>query len=198
MRYLHSDITTLDRIEIIQDLRKGEFDVLIGINLLREGLDLPEVSLVAVLDADKEGFLRSDRSLIQTCGRAARNVEGKVILYGDAVTRSMQQTIDETGRRREIQQAHNERHGIIPATIHKHIADVFEFVKTTGPEGEPLPADLAKVAEPAAAYGDAAGDKDVREMIREMEAEMEKAAKELAFERAADLRDRIAALKELA
>jgi excinuclease ABC subunit B len=198
VRYLHADITTLERMEIIQDLRKGVFDVLIGINLLREGLDIPEVSLVAVLDADKEGFLRSTRSLIQTCGRAARNVEGKVILYGDAVTRSMRQTIDETGRRREIQQAHNERRGIIPATIHKHIADVFEFVKTAGPEGEPLPADLAKVAESAAAYGDAAGDKDVREMIREMEAEMEKAAKELAFERAADLRDRIAALKELA
>ncbi len=198
VRYLHADITTLERMEIIQDLRKGVFDVLIGINLLREGLDIPEVSLVAVLDADKEGFLRSTRSLIQTCGRAARNVEGKVILYGDAVTRSMQQTIDETGRRREIQQAYNARRGITPATIHKHIANVFEFVKTAGPEGETPPADLAKVAEPVAAYGDAAGDKDVREMIREMEAEMEKAAKELAFERAADLRDRIAALKELA
>ncbi len=198
VRYLHADITTLERMEIIQDLRKGVFDVLIGINLLREGLDIPEVSLVAVLDADKEGFLRSTRSLIQTCGRAARNAGGKVILYGDAVTRSMQQTIDETGRRREIQEAHNERHGITPATIHKHIADVFDWVKTAGPEGEPLPADLAQVAEKTADYGDAEEDGDVDAMIREMEAEMEKAARELAFERAADLRDRIAALKELA
>ncbi len=193
VRYLHADITTLERMEIIRDLRAGVFDVLIGINLLREGLDIPEVSLVAVLDADKEGFLRSTRSLIQTCGRAARNAGGKVILYGDTVTRSMQQTLDETGRRRQIQEAYNDRHGITPATIHKTITHVFDFMKQVDSpvEGEPVP--LAQVAESVAAYGDK--DADVQEIIREMEAEMEKAARELAFERAADLRDRIAALK---
>ncbi len=196
VRYLHADITTLERMDIIRDLRAGVFDVLIGINLLREGLDIPEVSLVAVLDADKEGFLRSTRSLIQICGRAARNAGGKVILYGDVVTRSMQQTMDETGRRREIQQAYNERHGITPATIHKTISHVFDFVKPVDGSEEGIPDRLAKVAESVAAYGDQ--DRDVQEIIREMEAEMEKAARELAFERAADLRDRIAALREMA
>ncbi len=197
VRYLHSDITTLERMDIIRDLRVGKFDVLVGINLLREGLDLPEVSLVAVLDADKEGFLRSTRSLIQTCGRAARNAGGKVILYGDTVTRSMRQTMDETGRRREIQRTYNEAHHITPATIPKNVAHVFNFMKQVGDE-EAAPADLLHVAESMAGFGGKDREADVAAVIREMEAEMEKAARELAFERAADLRDRIKALREMA
>ena len=125
VRYLHADIGTLERMDIIHELRTGKFDTLVGINLLREGLDIPEVSLVAILDADKEGFLRSTRSLTQTCGRAARNVRGKVIMYADHVTRSMQQTIDETNRRRKIQKLYNEQHGITPETIEKEITSVF-------------------------------------------------------------------------
>ena len=129
VRYLHSEVHTLERMEIIRDLRMGEFDVLVGINLLREGLDLPEVSLVAILDADKEGFLRSERSLIQTIGRAARNAEGKVILYADTVTESMEKAINETKRRREKQQAYNRKYGIVPRTINKGIRDVLEITK---------------------------------------------------------------------
>ena len=185
VRYLHSDIKTLERTDIIRDLRIGKSDVLVGINLLREGLDIPEVSLVAVLDADKEGFLRSARSLIQTCGRAARNVAGKVILYADNVTKSMQNAIDETLRRRKIQIAYNKKYKITPETIRKEIASVFDFVHK-----EPLPA----VEESLAAYGDS---DNPAEVIARLEEEMRKAAGLLEFERAAEIRDRIGALKKL-
>jgi len=188
VRYLHSDITTLERMEIIRDLRLGEFDVLVGINLLREGLDIPEVSLVAILDADKEGFLRSARSLIQTCGRAARHVNGMVILYADRVTPSMQQAIDETGRRRKIQQAHNETHHITPESIQKAVTETFDF--GTGP---PV-SRLNQVAEEVAEYGSL---DDLDADIRRMERQMLQAAKELDFERAAELRDRIKELQKL-
>ncbi len=176
VRYMHSDIDTLQRAEIIRDLRLGEFDVLIGINLLREGLDLPEVSLVAVFDADKEGFLRSARSLLQIVGRASRNEEGKVILYADAITTSMSQTIEETSRRRRIQHAYNQKHGITPKTIIKKIQDQM-VVKEQA------------VAEESGQYQ--AKPKDVIKFVRNLEKEMKKAAKELDFERAAKLRDEI-------
>jgi excinuclease ABC subunit B len=188
VRYLHSDIKTMERIEIIRDLRLGVFDVLIGINLLREGLDLPEVSLVAILDADKEGFLRSERSLIQTCGRAARNVFGTVILYADHVTRSMQKALDETNRRRRLQEAYNREHHITPETIQKEItsilASVYESDYVTIPS----------VSEPAAEYK---SPDDLQKVIRELEQEMKEAVKMLAFERAAELRDQIKELREL-
>ena len=186
VRYLHSDITTLERMEIIRDLRLGHFDVLVGINLLREGLDIPEVSLVAILDADKEGFLRSARSLIQTCGRAARNANGMVILYADSVTPSMQQAIDETSRRRQIQQAYNQAHGIIPASVHKAIAGAFDFA--TGP----APSQARRVAEEQAAYDSL---EDVDAEIRRLEKQMHQAARELDFEQAAELRDRVKSLQ---
>jgi excinuclease ABC subunit B len=188
VRYLHSDITTLERMEIIRDLRLGLFDVLVGINLLREGLDIPEVSLVAILDADKEGFLRSARSLIQTCGRAARNAGGMVIFYADTVTRSMQQAIDETGRRRKIQQAYNQAHGITPESIHKAIAGTFDF------GAGPAPAAGGRVAEEIAAYGSL---EEVEDEIRRLEKQMHLAAKELDFERAAELRDQTQRLQRL-
>jgi excinuclease ABC subunit B len=205
VRYLHSDINTLERMDIIQDLRMGEFDVLVGINLLREGrmgefdvlvginllregLDIPEVSLVAILDADKEGFLRSARSLIQTCGRAARNVRGTVIMYADVVTRSMQQAIDETNRRREIQQAYNHNHNIIPETIQKEITRTFDF------DNKPEVAALDKVSDTLADYTSM---EDLEKTIKSMEAEMQAAAKELEFERAAKLRDRVNQLKKI-
>ncbi|HHC24407.1 MAG TPA: excinuclease ABC subunit UvrB [Desulfobacterales bacterium] len=188
VRYLHADISTLERVEIIQDLRMGKFDILVGINLLREGLDIPEVSLVAILDADKEGFLRSARSLIQTCGRAARNARGKVIMYADRITKSMQQAIDETDRRREIQRAYNKLHKITPETIQKAITPVFDF----GHETEE--AVLNKVAETVADYG--ASD-SLEDVIKSMEKEMGQAAKTLAFERAAELRDQIKELKKM-
>jgi excinuclease ABC subunit B len=188
VRYLHSDITTLERMEIIRDLRLGHFDVLVGINLLREGLDIPEVSLVAILDADKEGFLRSTRSLIQTCGRAARNANGLVILYADSITPSMQQTIEETSRRRQIQQAYNQAHGITPASVHKAIAGAFDFVT-----GAP-PSQAARVAEEPAAYDSL---EDVDAEIRRLETQMHQAAQELDFERAAELRDRVKRLQRL-
>ncbi len=188
VQYLHADVNTLERMEIIRDLRMGKFDVLIGINLLREGLDLPEVSLVAVLDADKEGFLRSARSLIQTCGRAARNVSGKVILYADTVTPSMQKALEETGRRRKIQEAYNRQHGITPTTIRKNVAQTFDFVYQNQETAH------SKVAEAVTEYG--SPDK-LEKMIAQLEKEMKAAAKDLAFEKAAQLRDRIRDLRNL-
>lgn len=188
VRYLHSDINTLERMDIIRDLRIGKFDVLVGINLLREGLDIPEVSLVAILDADKEGFLRSTRSLIQTCGRAARNVRGTVIMYADEVTRSMQQAIDETDRRREIQQAYNRKHNIIPESIQKEITRTFDF------DHQPAAATFEKVSETLADYTSM---EDLEKTIKSMESEMHTAAKELEFEHAAKLRDQIKELKKL-
>jgi excinuclease ABC subunit B len=188
VRYLHSDISTLERMDIIRDLRMGRFDVLVGINLLREGLDIPEVALVAILDADKEGFLRSARSLIQTCGRAARNVRGRVIMYADTVTRSMKQSIDETNRRREIQQVYNQRHNITPETIQKDITQIFAF----GNEQEDAPID--QIAETMAAFKSL---DDIDAVVKSLEEEMNQAAKELEFEKAADLRDRIRTLQKL-
>ena len=188
IRYLHSDIDTLERMDILRDLRLGEFDVLVGINLLREGLDLPEVSLVAIFDADKEGFLRSPRSLIQTIGRAARNVNGRVIMYGDSITPAMRHAIDETNRRRTIQAAYNEEHGIIPATVIRAIRDMnpatgnldyFDIPKTRK-DGKPSP------------------DMDLTEQIRAMRSEMFQAAETLDFERAARLRDELKKAEALA
>ena len=188
IRYLHADIKTIERMEIIRDLRKGEFDVLVGINLLREGLDIPEVSLVAILDADKEGFLRSARSLVQTCGRASRNVGGMVIMYADHVTKSMKQAIDETNRRREIQQDYNKKYDIIPTTIKKNIASIFETVYETDHE------QVDNVSETLAEYESA---DSLTDIIKAMEDEMNQAARELAFEKAAELRDQIKALKKI-
>lgn len=188
VRYLHSDINTLERMDIIRDLRMGKFDVLVGINLLREGLDIPEVSLVAILDADKEGFLRSTRSLIQTCGRAARNARGTVIMYADVVTRSMKRAIDETNRRREIQQLYNQKHNIIPETIRKEITHVFDFGY------EPEIETLDKVSETLSEFESTV---NLESSLKSMEAEMYAAAKSLEFERAALLRDQINELKKL-
>ncbi len=192
VRYLHSDIDTVERVEIIRDLRIGEFDVLVGINLLREGLDMPEVSLVAILDADKEGFLRSDRSLIQTIGRAARNVRGRAILYADNVTGSMQRAIDETERRRTKQLAYNEQHGVVPKGIEKKVTDIMQGVYSTKNKTK----QRLKAAEKNSEYAiDAMSQKDVWQHIDELEKEMFSAAKDLEFERAAQLRDRIVQLK---
>ncbi|MCX5890516.1 MAG: excinuclease ABC subunit UvrB [Deltaproteobacteria bacterium] len=185
VRYLHSDITTLERMEILRDLRLGVFDVLVGINLLREGLDLPEVSLVAILDADKEGFLRSGRSLIQTCGRAARNVRGEVLFYADKVTPSMAAAIEETKRRRTVQAAYNQEHGITPETIQSRIKDVLASVYEADYVTVPL------AAEEQAAYLV----EDVPAQIRKLKKEMQTAAKKLDFERAAALRDQIRTLE---
>ncbi len=193
-RYLHSDIDTLERIEIIQDLRLGEFDVLVGINLLREGLDIPEVSLVAILDADKEGFLRSERSLIQTCGRAARNVDGMVILYADQVTRSMQATIDETNRRRKKQQAFNAAHGITPLSIKKDIHNLLESIYER--DYVTYPAGNRKGKTPVPPEDRALSPVERERRIRELTKEMKLAAEILEFERAAELRDRIKALEQ--
>jgi excinuclease ABC subunit B len=185
VRYLHSEIKTLERVQILRQLRLGVFDVLVGINLLREGLDLPEVSLVTILDADKEGFLRAERSLIQTIGRAARNADGRVIMYADRMTDSMGKAISETNRRRAIQIAYNEKHGITPQTIRKKVHDIIE---------------ATKVAEQAASYLDKVdmpnmSKKDKQMLIAQLEKEMKEAAKQLQFERAADLRDAILELK---
>ena len=183
VKYLHSDIDTLERVEIIRDLRLGKFDVLVGINLLREGLDIPEVSLVAILDADKEGFLRSETSLIQTIGRAARNSEGKVIMYADKITRSMESAIAETKRRREIQMLYNEEHNITPTTIKKKVRDAIE---------------ATVVADEETIYGIKETDnvEEIKENIAALQAEMMEAAQNLQFERAAELRDKIKQLDE--
>ncbi len=188
VRYLHADIGTLERMDIIYDLRKGKFDVLIGINLLREGLDIPEVSLVAILDADKEGFLRSKRSLIQTCGRASRNVRGQIIMYADVVTRSMKQAIDETDRRRKIQKSYNKKYSITPESIKKDITSIFAEMY----EQKDEPAD--RVSEAVAPYDSL---ENLDDIIKNLEEQMEQAAKELAFERASELRDQIKALKKM-
>ncbi len=202
VRYLHSDIKTLERVELIRALRRDEFNVLIGINLLREGLDIPEVSLVAILDADKEGFLRSRRSLVQTCGRAARNADGLVILYGDAITPSMQYTIDETNRRRSIQDAYNREHGIEPRTIISAIKDSMDqHLRASGWTGEPTLYDVgqngvttAAAAEPTVTYSNL---DELRREIRALEKKMHEAADRLAFEEAAAYRDQIKELQML-
>ena len=198
IRYLHSDIDTVERIEIIRDLRLGQFDVLVGINLLREGLDIPEVSLVAILDADKEGFLRSDRSLIQTIGRAARNVNGKAILYADRITGSMERAIGETDRRREKQVAHNLKHGITPKGINKSIADILEGSVAPGAGGRSARNKAMAIAERSGKYSVEVNLKDIWKTIELMEKQMFQAAKDLEFEVAAKLRDEIEKLKKKA
>jgi excinuclease ABC subunit B len=186
VRYLHSEIAALERIEILRGLRLGEFDVLVGINLLREGLDLPEVSLVANLDADKEGFLRSTTSLIQTFGRAARNLRGKVILYADRMTDSMKQAIGETERRRNVQLEYNRRHGITPESVHKAVRDLVSAGRAAEAE------EKYRTAREQAAGLSA---REVAALIKRLEAEMREAAKKLEFERAAELRDRLKDLR---
>ncbi|WP_279490900.1 excinuclease ABC subunit UvrB [Aeromonas veronii] len=192
VRYLHSDIDTVERVEIIRDLRLGKFDVLVGINLLREGLDMPEVSLVAILDADKEGFLRSTRSLIQTIGRAARNLNGKVILYGDTITNSMKVAIEETERRRALQHSHNLKHGITPKGLNKSIGDVMDMggSRTAGKPGK----GIRKAAEPQGEYHVRSASEIAKE-IKRMEEQMFQHARDLEFEQAAALRDQIQQLR---
>ena len=187
VRYLHSDIVTIERVEIIRDLRKGIFDVLVGINLLREGLDLPEVSLVAILDADKEGFLRSGGALIQTMGRAARNVEGMAILYADKVTASMKMAMGETSRRRAIQEAYNSEHDITPESIRKGLGELLSSVYEH--DYAPIP----QVAEePAERYRSL---EDIAVEVKALEKQMREAAKALEFEKATEIRDRVRALR---
>ena len=189
VRYLHSEIQSLERVEILRDLRLGEFDVLIGVNLLREGLDIPEVSLVAIMDADKEGFLRSETSLIQTIGRAARNACGEVIMYADRMTESMQKAIDETNRRREIQLAYNEKYGIVPQTIKKPIENNLLSLVASYRELEDI------VAEEMVDMG--IDKKELPKLIDKLEKDMHKAAKILDFERAAEIRDKLKKLREM-
>jgi excinuclease ABC subunit B len=187
VRYLHSDIDTLERIEILRDLRLGAFDCLVGINLLREGLDLPEVSLVAILDADKEGFLRSTRSLIQTCGRASRNISGEVYFYANQITRSMQEAMDETEKRRAIQSAYNKKNKITPASIKKSIQDIMSSVYEADYVTVPIAKDKQKeFAEP----------EQIPLLIKQLRKRMKDAAVRLDFEEAAELRDRIKVLQE--
>ncbi len=196
VRYIHSDIDALERVEIIRDLRIGDFDVLVGVNLLREGLDLPEVSLVAIIDADKEGFLRSERSLMQTAGRTARNVDGKVIMYADTITNSMKKTIDETNRRRKLQLEYNKKHGITPKTIYKSKEEILSSTSIADVRGKEKEQEtsFSKVAEPVIKYMTADQKED---LIKQMEEEMYTAAKDLEFERAAYLRDEIEKLKKM-
>ncbi|MDY2986037.1 MAG: helicase-related protein, partial [Peptoniphilus sp.] len=181
--YMHSDIDTIERMEIIRDLRLGVYDVLVGINLLREGLDIPEVSLVIILDADKEGFLRSETSLIQTSGRAARNVKGKVIMYADTITGSMKTTLDETNRRREIQDKFNKEHGIIPKSVSKSVREVIE-------------ATIAAESEVNYEAVESFSNEEIQAMIDALKTEMYKAAESLDFEKAAEIRDKIKELKD--
>jgi excinuclease ABC subunit B len=199
VRYLHSDIDTVERVEIIRDFRLGHFDVLVGINLLREGLDMPEVSLVAILDADKEGFLRSETSLIQTIGRAARNLNGKAILYADKITGSMQRAIDETDRRREVQVAYNEEHSIEPVGIKKSVADILEGARMIPGRGAKKGRDR-KVAEPSLAdYADpltTLSPKELTKKIKQLEVQMHQHARDLEFEEAGRLRDQLQQLKQ--
>ncbi|AEM73460.1 excinuclease ABC subunit UvrB [Caldicellulosiruptor acetigenus] len=190
VRYMHSDIDTIERMQIIRDLRLGKFDVLVGINLLREGLDLPEVSLVAILDADKEGFLRSETSLIQTIGRAARNVDGKVIMYADRITNAMQRAIDETNRRRKIQIEYNQKHRIIPQTVRKGIRQIIEATVSVAEEEEKYEVVEKEIVENMTK-------EEIEEYIKELEQEMKKFAIELEFEKAAKVRDKIFELKKL-
>ncbi|WP_333703665.1 excinuclease ABC subunit UvrB [Vibrio hepatarius] len=197
VRYLHSDIDTVERVEIIRDLRLGEFDVLVGINLLREGLDMPEVSLVAILDADKEGFLRSERSLIQTIGRAARNIEGKAILYADSITKSMKKAMDETNRRREKQQAYNEEMGIEPQALKRNVKDIMELGDITKAKrqrgNKQVP--LSKVAEPSQSY-EVMTPQQLEKEISKLETQMYQHAQDLEFELAAEKRDEIDKLRQ--
>jgi len=185
VKYMHSDIKTLERTEIIRDLRLGVFDVLVGINLLREGIDVPEVSLVAILDADKEGFLRNERGLIQTIGRAARNSEGHVIMYADTVTQSMQRAIDETARRRKIQMAYNEEHGIVPQTIKKEIRDLIAVTKAVAKE-EDKEVDINSLNK-----------QERKELVKKLEKQMQEAVEVLDFELAAQIRDMMLEVKAL-
>ena len=196
VRYIHSDIDSLERVEILRDLRLGEFDVLVGVNLLREGLDLPEVSLVAIIDADKEGFLRSARSLMQVAGRTARNVNGRVIMYGDVITQSMQKTISETNRRRILQKKYNEEHNIIPATIYKSVDEILASTSLAEMRKKDDKEDygFAKVAEPVLKYMNKEQKEDLIEQLRE---QMRNAAKDLEFEKAASLRDEILRLEKM-
>jgi excinuclease ABC subunit B len=197
VRYIHSDIDALERVEIIRDLRIGDFDVLVGVNLLREGLDLPEVSLVAILDADKEGFLRSERSLMQTAGRTARNVNGKVLMYADVITESMRKTIDETDRRRKMQMEYNKEHGITPKTIYKSVEEILSSTSIADvrkKEYEKEEAAFLKVAEPVIRF---MTKEQRQELLDQMTEEMLAAAKDLEFERAAQLRDEIEKMKKL-
>lgn len=189
VRYMHSDIDTLERIEIVRDLRLGVFDVLVGINLLREGLDIPECALVAILDADKEGFLRSDRSLIQTIGRAARNAEGRVILYADRITDSMKRALDETARRREKQQKFNAEHGIVPQTIKRDVADILqELCEKEGVDKLPQGKEKDLLV----------SEKKLKDTIAKLTRQMRKAAEDLEFEQAAKIRDEIKRLENSA
>jgi excinuclease ABC subunit B len=186
VKYLHSDIDALERTEIIRDLRLDVFDVLVGINLLREGLDIPEITLVAILDADKEGFLRSETSLIQTIGRAARNSEGHVIMYADTITDSMKKAIDETERRRTIQQQYNEEHGITPKTIEKSVRDLISISKKVAQEEYKFEKDPESMSK-----------KELKKTIDKIQKKMQTAAAELNFELAAQLRDQMLSLKQM-
>ena len=185
VRYLHSDIDTLERTEIVRDMRLDVFDVLVGINLLREGLDIPEITLVTILDADKEGFLRSETSLIQTIGRAARNAEGHVIMYADTITDSMRAALDETQRRREVQMAYNEEHGITPKTIQKAVRDLISVSRKVAASELQMEKDPESMSE-----------KELEKLIKELEKQMKKAAADLNFEAAAELRDKLIELKK--
>jgi excinuclease ABC subunit B len=189
VRYLHSDIETVERVEILRDLRLGTFDVLVGINLLREGLDLPEVSLVAILDADKEGFLRSETSLVQTIGRAARNVDGTVLMYADSVTDSMRSAIGETQRRRQIQLAYNEEHGIDPQTVRKQVTDILLALRG---EEAAIPTREQRVVEAP----EGIPTEELERLIQGLEEEMHQAARDLRFEYAARLRDEVHELRK--